>query len=108
LAPYLFLDASTDTVEDNFAITVGRSDNLFGWYMAGTTFVLEWDDPTIPRVYNGDTNFRNSSHVIEVDTANEWVYFVIEIANSVPRPIIYTTMTSTFSPRTQALLITIR
>jgi FtsP/CotA-like multicopper oxidase with cupredoxin domain len=66
---------------------VGRSNNLFKWYMAATTFVVEWDDPTLLQIYNDDTNFTTSSHVIELDTADEWVYFIIETTQAVPHPI---------------------
>ena len=87
LVPYYALDASDDATEDDFAVTVGKSNNLFKWYMAATTFVVEWDDPTLLQIYNDDTNFTTSSHVIELDTAEEWVYFVIETTQAVPHPI---------------------
>ena len=87
LVPYLSKDVSTDSVEDDFAVTVGRSNNVFKWYMAATTFVVEWADPTLLQVLEDSTNFTTSSHVIELDTADEWVYFVIETTQSVPHPI---------------------
>ncbi|KAF8853078.1 putative laccase-2, partial [Acephala macrosclerotiorum] len=87
LVPYYALNASDESEEDDFAITVGRSNNVFKWYMAGTTFAVEWDDPTLLQIYNDDTNFTTSSHVIELDTADEWVYFVIETTQTVPHPI---------------------
>jgi FtsP/CotA-like multicopper oxidase with cupredoxin domain len=87
LVPYYAMNASDESEEDDFAITVGRSNNVFKWYMAGTTFAVEWDDPTLLQIYNDDTNFTTSSHVIELDTADEWVYFVIETAQTVPHPI---------------------
>ncbi len=87
LVPYYALDAIDDSTEDDFAVTVGRSNNLFKWYMAATTFVAEWDDPTLLQIYNDDTNFTTSSHVIELDTADEWVYFFIETTQAVPHPI---------------------
>jgi FtsP/CotA-like multicopper oxidase with cupredoxin domain len=87
LVPYLALDASSDSVEDDFAITVGKSSNVFKWYMAATTFEVEWADPTLLQIYNDDTNFTTSSHVIELDTADEWVYFIIETTQAIPHPI---------------------
>ncbi|CZR69397.1 related to laccase precursor [Phialocephala subalpina] len=87
LVPYLSKDASTDSVEDDFAVTVGKSNNVFKWYMAATTFVAEWADPTLLQVLEDSTNFTTSSHVIELDTADEWVYFIIETTQSVPHPI---------------------
>lgn len=86
LVPYLSLDASTEGVEDDFSVTVGRSNNVFKWFMAGTTFVANWETPTLLQIYNSAT-FNTSNHVIELDTADEWVYFIIETTNSVPHPI---------------------
>ncbi len=87
LAPYLALDTSTDATEDDFAIAIGKSDNVFKWFMAATTFVMEWADPTLLQIYEDDTNFTTSSHVIELDTTDEWVYFIIETTQAVPFPI---------------------
>ena len=87
LVPYLALDASDYDVEDDEAITVGKSSNLFKWYMEATTFVVEWADPTLLQIYDDDTNFTTSSHVVELDTADEWVYFIIETTQAVPHPI---------------------
>jgi FtsP/CotA-like multicopper oxidase with cupredoxin domain len=87
LVPYLALDASDETEEDDFAVTVGKSGNVFKWYMAATTFVAEWADPTLLQIYDNSTNFTTSSHVIELDTADEWVYFIIETSQAIPHPI---------------------
>ncbi|KAI9744648.1 MAG: hypothetical protein M1818_002177 [Claussenomyces sp. TS43310] len=114
LVPYLSLDASADDSEDDFAVTVGKSNNVFKWYMAATTFVAEWDDPTLLQVYNGDTNFTASSHVVELDTADEWVYFIIETTNNIPHPIhlhghdfyILSQGTGTYSSSTVTLSLT--
>jgi FtsP/CotA-like multicopper oxidase with cupredoxin domain len=87
LVPYLALDASGYDVEDDEAITVGKSNNLFKWYMEATTFVVEWANPTLESIYNDNDTFTNSAHVVELDTADEWVYFVIETSQAVPHPI---------------------
>lgn len=87
LVPYLSMDASSNTEEDDFAVTVGKSNNLFKWYMEATTFVVEWADPTLLQIIDGNTTFETSNHVIELDTANEWVYFIIETTQAVPHPI---------------------
>lgn len=87
LVPYLSLDASTESLEDTFAVTVGKSSKLFKWYLAATTFVVSWDDPTLLQIYEDDTTFTAAEHVIELDTADEWVYFVIETTQAIPHPI---------------------
>ena len=87
LVPYFSLNASSEVLEDDFEVTVGRSGSLFKWYMSATTFVAEWDNPTVLQIYNNETNFTSASHVIELDTADEWVYFIIETTATVPHPI---------------------
>ncbi|KAH8685762.1 Cupredoxin [Tricladium varicosporioides] len=87
LVPYLALDASSESTEDDFAVTVGKSNSLFKWYMEAVTFNATWADPTLLQVYNNDDTFTTQEHVIELDTANEWVYFIIETTQAVPHPI---------------------
>jgi FtsP/CotA-like multicopper oxidase with cupredoxin domain len=88
LVPYLALDAEAVSTEDDEAVTVGKaSSGLFKWAMAATTFVVEWDNPTLLSVYDNDTSFTTSEHVVELDTADEWVYFVITTTQAVPHPI---------------------
>ncbi|KFY12484.1 hypothetical protein V491_06782 [Pseudogymnoascus sp. VKM F-3775] len=87
LVPYLALDASDSDVSDDFAVTIGKSGNVFKWFMAATTFVAEWDNPTLLQIYDGNDSYTDSSHVIELPTADEWVYFIIETTNAVPHPI---------------------
>ncbi len=87
LVPSLALDATTYIVENTEAVTVGKSNNLFKWYMSATTFSVEWDDPTLLQVLEDSTNFTTSSHIVELDTANEMVYFIITTTQAVPHPI---------------------
>jgi FtsP/CotA-like multicopper oxidase with cupredoxin domain len=46
LVPFVSIDASTAGVTDDFAVSVGRSGNVFKWFMAGTTFVVRL--PSLP------------------------------------------------------------
>jgi FtsP/CotA-like multicopper oxidase with cupredoxin domain len=87
LVPYVALNAGAVTTNDEEAITVGKSGSVFKWFMAATTFAVEWADPTLLQIYNGDSNWTTSSHVVQVDNANEWVYFIIETAQAIPHPI---------------------
>ncbi|KAK2625165.1 hypothetical protein QTJ16_005534 [Diplocarpon rosae] len=87
LVPYLSKTVSTEDLDDDFAVTVGKSDSVFKWYMAGTTFEVEWANPTLLQIYNEETNWTTSSHVIELPTDSQWVYFIIETTQAVPHPI---------------------
>ncbi|PBP19049.1 multicopper oxidase [Diplocarpon rosae] len=87
LVPYLSKTVSTEDLDDDFAVTVGKSDSVFKWYMAGTTFEVEWANPTLLQIYNEETDWTTSSHVIELPTDSQWVYFIIETTQAVPHPI---------------------
>ena len=90
LVPYLVLNASAAAVEDDEAVTISTVSTDIGtvgyWYMGGTTFLVDWSSPTLEQILNG-TNFTTQDHVIEVDNADEWVYFVIDTTNAQPHPI---------------------
>jgi FtsP/CotA-like multicopper oxidase with cupredoxin domain len=90
LVPYVALNAAADEIEDDFAVTLGFVSTTLGnvvkWYMAGTTFEVDWATPTVQQVIDG-ADFTTNNHVIELDNANEWVYFIMETALAAPHPI---------------------
>jgi FtsP/CotA-like multicopper oxidase with cupredoxin domain len=49
--------------------------------------VAEWTNPTLLQVLNGNTTYDTSNAVIELPTADEWVYMVIETSLAIPHPI---------------------
>ncbi|CAN9366429.1 unnamed protein product [Alternaria alternata] len=69
-------------------VAVGfNSDNLFKWTLNSTTFVSEWEDPTLMKIMQGETAFETSNAVFLLPNANEWVYVVISTTLAVPHPI---------------------
>jgi hypothetical protein len=87
LVPYVSKTVGNETIEDDLAVTIGTVNNLFKWYLGGTTMAVEWADPTLLQIYNGESNWANQSGVIELANADEWVYIIIETTNSVTHPI---------------------
>lgn len=88
LVPYLTYDVSTTyTVEEDEAVTIGFVNKAVRWYMGGTSFVSEWDYPTVLAVAEGNDTFTSDEHVIELDTAADWVYFVIQTTFAQAHPI---------------------
>ncbi|KAJ9309980.1 CAZyme family AA1 [Paecilomyces variotii] len=88
LVPVVSKDVSTGTWQDLEDVTVGtNSESLFRWYLNETTFQVEWNDPTLLKLYNNITNFTTSSGVIKLPDANEWAYIVIQTTLAVPHPI---------------------
>ncbi|KAJ9224552.1 CAZyme family AA1 [Paecilomyces variotii] len=88
LVPVVSKDVSTGTWQDLEDVTVGtNSESLFRWYLNETTFQVEWNDPTLLKLYNNITNFTTSSGVIKLPDANKWAYIVIQTTLAVPHPI---------------------
>lgn len=89
IVPYLAIDAgSSADSSDDLAVTIStNSDNLFKWYIGGTTFLVDWSNPTAQQVLDNTTTFSDSSVAIELPTADEIYYLIIETTLAVPHPI---------------------
>lgn len=88
IVPHLAVSpGSSADSSDDLAVTVGKSSNLFKWYVGGTTFLVDWSDPTAQQVLNNATTFDDSAAVIELETADEIYYLIIETTLAVPHPI---------------------
>ncbi|KAK5113711.1 hypothetical protein LTR85_010728 [Meristemomyces frigidus] len=89
LVPFLEQDAGTSaSVSNDLATTVAyNSDNLFKWYIGSTSFLVEWEDPTALQILNNAATYSNSSGVIELPTAKEWNYLIIETTLPIPHPV---------------------
>ncbi|KAF2160971.1 multicopper oxidase [Zasmidium cellare ATCC 36951] len=90
LVPSLQLDAgSSSALDENLDVTVAyNSDNLFKWYIGGTTMAVEWADPSALQIINNETDWTNSSGVIEFEgDADTWAYIIIQTSNAIPHPI---------------------
>ena len=90
LVPYVSQtvgDVTDSDTGDGLNVALGTSGNLFKWRIGSTSMVVEWADPTLMQMYNNETSWNASEAVIELDTADEWVYFIIESTLAVPHPI---------------------
>jgi FtsP/CotA-like multicopper oxidase with cupredoxin domain len=55
--------------------------------MESVSFVSEWDYPTLLQVAEGNDTWVTAQHVIQLPTAGEWVYFIIETTFAQAHPI---------------------
>ncbi|KAH7403702.1 laccase 3 [Cadophora sp. MPI-SDFR-AT-0126] len=87
LVPYLALDASsTSSVTDDFTAAISLGTTI-KWTMGGVSFVSEWDYPTLKAVNEGNDTWSDEQNVVVLDTADEWVYFIIETTFAQAHPI---------------------
>ncbi|KAL4808784.1 laccase [Aspergillus unguis] len=69
-------------------VTLGtNSENLFRWKLNSTSMLIEWENPTLLQVHNNETAFTNTSGVVQLPEADQWVYVIIETELAVPHPI---------------------
>lgn len=63
------------------------------WSLDGTPFSLDWEEPTLSYVFDGQTsNFSANQNVIELPTADAWTFWIIQsipgnFTDKVPHPI---------------------
>lgn len=86
LIPYLAVDAELPDVTENFAVAVGQVASRFYWAMGNTSFVTEWDNPTVKQVAGGSTTFDADMNVFTLPEADEWVYWIVQTAMAAAHP----------------------
>lgn len=88
LVPYLSKTVESKTWTVAEPVSVGtNTDSLFRWYLNETTMAVEWADPSLLQIYNGNETWSSSDAVVTLDGSNEWAYVVIQTTNTVPHPI---------------------
>lgn len=88
LVPYISKTVGAESQTDLETATVGiNSNNLFRWYLNSTTMIVDWAEPTLLQVLNGNTTFETSNAVLQLPTADQWIYIAIQTTLGVPHPI---------------------
>ncbi|KAF8857516.1 putative extracellular dihydrogeodin oxidase/laccase [Acephala macrosclerotiorum] len=88
LVPYLSSQVGTSpSVSDTFTATLAGGGHAILWKMGSTSFVNDWDYPTVLQVAEGNDTWTSEQNIIELDTADQWVYFVIETTFAQAHPI---------------------
>jgi len=87
LVPVVQKTVGTEEEQTIQTVTLGQVNNLFKWFLNGTTFLSDWDEPTLLQVASGDSSFNTSNAVIELPNAGEWMYVVIQTSFPVAHPI---------------------
>lgn len=81
LVPYLSLDVGTlsEATEEVESLSF-VFDNYFKWTINNSSLYLNWGDPTLVQVLNGDTSFDTSYNAVSMnsESSDEWALLVIE------------------------------
>lgn len=74
--------------DSDLTVTVTQnSAKLFKWQIGLNSMLVQWDDPSLLQISNGNASFEDEECVYQLPNADEWVYFVISSAIPVPHPI---------------------
>lgn len=88
LVPYLTQTVTDPTADADLPVSVSvNSANLFKWQIGQNSMLVEWADPSLLQIYDGNATFEDEECVYNLPEANKWVYFVISTAIPVPHPI---------------------
>jgi FtsP/CotA-like multicopper oxidase with cupredoxin domain len=64
------------------------SENLFKWYLSGTTFYSKYEDPTLVRVIANDSAPTYSGNLIlDLPDMHKWIYIIVQSAIPLNHPI---------------------
>ncbi|KAK7754407.1 hypothetical protein SLS62_003700 [Diatrype stigma] len=87
LVPYLSKTVGDAVWDDNEVADFTTVDSLFKWTLNSTTMLVEWSNPTLSMVMNGETEFEANDAILELPTADEWVYLAIDTTLTLDHPI---------------------
>jgi FtsP/CotA-like multicopper oxidase with cupredoxin domain len=87
IVPYLAIAASDDPeTDESFTVKITNGGNGVLWEMGTSSFVNQWDYPTIEQAYEGNSSYATDQQVHSFPDANVWVYWVIQTTNAQPHP----------------------
>lgn len=88
LVPWLAknVGAVGETVSKNLVIMQNSTTQIYRWYLSGTTFQMDYSQPTLLSVYNNNTVYAGPL-ALNIDTPGEWVYIIIETPVALSHPI---------------------
>ncbi|KAF2115268.1 laccase-1 [Lophiotrema nucula] len=87
LVPHLSQSVSDPTGENLDVAVSTNEDSLFRWQIGPTSMQVQWGEPSIVKIWEGNATFENDECVYQLPDANKWMYWVIETDIPVPHPI---------------------
>lgn len=88
LVPYISKTVSTETWDIDEDVTIGtNTEGYFRWYMNETTMSVDWENPSLLQIYEGNYTWETDEAVVTLDSSNEWAYVIITTTQAVPHPI---------------------
>lgn len=80
------MDKVTTHIFENATLVRGTLHRAAKWFLNSTTMVVDWTNPSLLKVDNGDS-FDRSDAVIHLPEPDTWTYVAIETAFNISHPI---------------------
>lgn len=88
LVPHLSKTVSSETWEVDEPASVSNNDEgYFRWNLNETSMEVDWEDPTLLQIYNGNTTYATDDAVVSLSSEDAWAYVIISTTLAVPHPI---------------------
>jgi hypothetical protein len=78
--PYHLLIASP------YQVTSNEEGRVFRWQIGKTTQVVNWENPILERLVQGNTTITTEDNIIGVEEQNTWAYWYIQNNFLEPHP----------------------
>ncbi|KGQ06259.1 Laccase-2 [Beauveria bassiana D1-5] len=69
------------------SVALALQNNFYAWTLNSTSTEVDWRNPTLTQVLNGQTTFERNDGVIELPNANVVFYLVIHSLLPIPHPV---------------------
>lgn len=88
LVPYVKVDASDlADVSTDFSVAVAASAGRFYWSMGNSTFINQWNYPSLLQVNENNNTWSEEQNMYELPNANEWVYWIVQTSLGAAHPL---------------------
>lgn len=75
LTPFVYNEVPADIMPqepmDVGSVQNNSTENLFRWTIDGSTFRIDWNQPSLKTVLEGGTDYGNTSNVYEIETKHD-------------------------------------
>ncbi|KAN0104967.1 multicopper oxidase [Hyaloscypha variabilis] len=77
-----------NALSDDFFVSLetNATTSLTNWQVNGSSIKVDWGNPTLLQVQNGDKTFLTSENLVSVPQANIWSVWLIQNLTPIPHP----------------------
>lgn len=89
LVPKAVLNPTNKDLDFTYDVLIrNNGQNLFKWYLSGTTFYAQFENPTLQSIVNNNTIPTTSGNLIlNIPQLHQWVYIIIQSTIPLNHPI---------------------